>query len=157
MMGQLPRGITGFFEPPTDHAPPLVDIPAFKAVCYRVARRAGGEVVRVEVNTGKVEPNYHVAVLHLPQTRLAVLCNAHYPLLGFTDQADTRYAPLHFTAAPELSSHFYQEVLFTPLAVAYLQTMPYPELLANLSSVEQAQIRSWCPTQVGDIVFNHWD
>ncbi|HEY0739748.1 MAG TPA: hypothetical protein VGD69_32785 [Herpetosiphonaceae bacterium] len=156
-MKQLPPGITGFYRLHHDPPPPSVDEQAWKRACYYVARQTGGTVIRYESSADQVAPNYHAVTLRYPNHTVAVLCNAHYPVLAFTDQGEARFARIHFITMARLARCFTTETSFTPLDVDYLCAYPAPALLDTLNVVEREQIRVWRPEQVGDIIFHHWD
>jgi len=89
--------------------------------------------------------------------KIAVLCNAYYPVLAFTDNTQDRFGSIHFVEAGRLAQSFAKITRFTPLNIQYLQHKPVPFLLEDLDEVEHKQIQYWKPKQVGDIIFNHWD
>jgi hypothetical protein len=156
-MKPLLPGITGFYRPPRDTPPPTVDVQALKRACYHVARQTGGTVMQQESSTAAGTCNYHAATIRYPTHSVAVLCNAHYPLIAFTDQLDARFGRIHFIAAPPLAHSFVIEANFIPLDIDYLCAYPEPALLTELYAVEREQLRPWRPEQVGDVIFNHWD
>jgi hypothetical protein len=149
----LPEGITGFFEGGRDATPPVVDPSSFVGACYAAARAESGRVERFE--PAGVSRNYHRAILRMIHGPIAVLCNAHFPIIAFAEASDD--LPLRFVEAEALASRI-EEVM--PCEIASrpsLEAHPDAESLANLRAAERDQIRYWRPPRLGEIIFNFWD
>jgi hypothetical protein len=155
----LPRGVTGFWS--DGEPPPVTDLRAFRADCHAAARELGGTLLTFEGagEDGHVR-NYARAVFDLPGVGMvALLLNAHYPVVVFAD-ADT------LTGTPPL----FKDVTALAAWFAANTTGRYRVLTAEeagapvtdtacrlLAPAEMAQVRYWRPERIGDILFNHWD
>ena len=149
----LPEGITGFFEAGRDATPPVVDPASFVGACHAAARAESGRVEGFE--PAGVGRNYHRAFLRMRHGAIAVLCNAHFPIIAFAEASDD--LPLRFIEAEALAPRI-EEVMPCEIASrSSLEAHPDAEAVANLNAVEREQIRYWKPRRLGEIIFNFWD
>jgi hypothetical protein len=153
---EVPRGITGVRH--VDDSPlPLCDLAAFRGHCYSAARALNGRVVSVDASVRAVETNFARAVLEVPTGRVAVLLNAHYPVIAFAEPPVDDKASTHFLDAPDLAKAFCDFGVDKVVCVAQLAA-PLPlEQCERLASAEREQIEYWRPQCVGEVVFNFWD
>jgi hypothetical protein len=148
---KLPRGVTGFGEPP----PELVsDIRAFTTVCHEVARTVGGKVESVQPANAGTPTSFHSAMLVLPsQGRVRVLCNAYAPILAFA-HADDSPGTISFIDVPEIAQGWRG---YVALSRAEAEAPSDGDTLSLLADVEVKQAKYWKPHCVGEFVFNFWD
>ncbi len=153
----LPSGITGF-RCRGDEPPRATDFRAFSGHCHEAARRAGGRVVSITApNAGGVCHNFAVGTLALPGGAVAVVLNAHHPVVAFADppaEGDTR---LRFQDSPELAAAFASFGGYRVMSAAELEQPPTAEALRELSEAERKQVAYWEPRRIGDVAFNWWD
>ena len=92
---ELPRGITGFRN--VDDKPlPASDIAAFRKHCYTAARWLAGRVSRIELPSSRTRNNFASGILELPEGPVAVLLNAHFPVIGFAEPLREHEIQLRF-------------------------------------------------------------
>src|SRR6185369_4579517 len=92
---ELPRGITGFRH--VDDPPlPVNDFAAFRGHCHAAARALGGRVRSVKAPVPGVDANFARAVLELPGGSIAILLNAHFPVIAFADPPAENGEPMRF-------------------------------------------------------------
>lgn len=150
----LPKGITGFFKAGREAARPATDPKLFARACHFAARAESGSV---EVfDPAGIARNYHRAIARIGDDLIAILCNAHFPLIAFANVNDGGI--LQFREATALGVRVKEslsscEVVSLPLLNAH----PDAENLANLGAAEREQIQYWRPGRLGDIIFNSWD
>jgi hypothetical protein len=153
---ELPRGITGFRH--VDDPPlPVSDFAAFRGHCYAAARALGGRVRSVEAPVRGVEANFARAVLELPGGTVAILLNAHFPVIAFADPLAENGAPVPFIDAPALADVFRGFGIYDVWTGSQLEAAAIPEACKQLARAELAQAKYWQPRRVGDLVFNFWD
>lgn len=153
---QLARGITGF-RGANDPALPVCDFSAFRGHCYAAARALGGRVLAVEQPGSPAASNFARASILLSAGAVAVLLNAHVPVIAFAEVVEHGEAAVRFTNAPSLAELFRG---FGTYEVAERSEMEEPltaEQCEKLALAEQGQIAYWRPKRVGDVVFNFWD
>ena len=154
---RLPRGITGFWESGED-PPPATDLRAFRGHCHAAAHCVGGRVHSVmEPNPGGVCRNFAVGVLVLTYDAVAVVLNAHYPILAFADPPAEGDVLLQFTDCPELADVFSAFDVYQVVSASEWEQPPTPTALRDLSPAERGQVAYWKPRRIGDVVFNCWD
>ena len=152
----LPRGITGFRH--VDDPPlPVSDFAAFGGHCYAAARALGGRVLSVEAPICEVETNFARAVLELPGGPIAILLNAHFPVVAFADPPAQRGAPVQFADAPTLAEVFQSFGSYEVFSTSDLAMPLAPAACKQLAAAELEQVQYWRPRRVGDVVFNFWD
>ena len=149
----LPAGITGFFEGDSDVTPPVVDPASFVGACHAASRAESGRVERFE--PAGVTRNYHRAILRMRHGAIAILCNAHFPIIAFAEASDD--LPLRFVEAEALASRIEEVMACEVAGRSTLEAHPDVESLANLGAVERKQIKYWRPGRLGEIIFNFWD
>jgi hypothetical protein len=88
---------------------------------------------------------------------VAVLLNAHHPIVAFADPKGATSSCFEFRDVPELADYFRGLGVYTMPAAAELNERPTAEHLRDLSSVELKQVKYWEPQRVGEILFNFWD
>jgi hypothetical protein len=99
----LPCGIAGFRhvnDPPL----PICDFNAFRGHCYAAARTVGGHVASVEAPVPA--RNFAQALVELPTGRIAVLLNAHFPVIAFANTPPDGGQSLRFIDNPALAEAF---------------------------------------------------
>jgi hypothetical protein len=153
---KLPRGVTGFRS--GVRAPPLpaTDVRAFRGHCYAAARAAGGFVLGFE-DPYRHTNNFAAGLLGLGDGPVAVLLNAHFPLVGFAHPPAVGELELRFADAPALVEAFRGFDGYRVLDRAVLEGPLTPDVVADLDKGERAQFTYWRPSRVGDVVFNSWD
>ena len=152
-MDTLPTGVTGFYfyknEPP-----PQMNLKQYKAVCYQIASLTGGLILRfVEAKEQKIR-NYHTAIVKNQEVEYYILCNAHYPLIGFSIQLDN--GSFDFIDVGPVAEDF-TSTGFTILSAFFLNNSPSQGLYRALNTVELKQINYWKPDKIGNIIFNDWN
>lgn len=153
----LPGGIAGFWSR-GDEPLPMTDMRAFRGHCHEAARRAGGRVVSVtHPNPDGLRRNFAVATLTLPAGEVAVVLNAHQPLVAFADPPAGGEMGLRFRDCPVLATAFESFGVYRVASVAELEQPPTPDALAELSAIELEQVAYWEPPRLGDVAFNWWD
>src|SRR5262245_35569545 len=103
----LPGGITGFYGR-GDESLTVTDLPTFCGHCHEAARRAGGRVVSITYPypSGFCQ-NFAAGTLALPGGEVvAVLLNAHHPVVAFADPPGVGEVRLRFRECPELAEVF---------------------------------------------------
>jgi hypothetical protein len=149
---ELSRGITGFRD--IDDSPlPLCDLREFRGHCFAVARDLGGRVCSFE--TPLHRSNFASAVLEFPSGRIAVLLNAHFPVIAFAEPLNED--KLRFLDSPELGAQFRGFNIYTVSTVADLTRPLSKEMCQHLAPAERKQVDYWRPACVGELMFNFWD
>ena len=150
----LPPGITCGARPDGER----VDLTAFKAAAHYAARAAGGTVSRFDLD--RPYTSYAHAVLDLPGSAVAVLCNRAYPAVAFSDEPDGLYLTRSYVDIPKLAAAF-TEASFQPVPLSVSTAAPSTLSLDALSKAERAHVRYWIRygrlSQAGDVIFNDWD
>lgn len=146
----LPEGITGFFGGGRDGMPPIVDPASFVGACHAAARAESGRVERFD--PAGVARNHHRAILLMRHGAIAVLCNAHVPLVAFAEASDD--LPLRFVEAEALASRIEEVMACEIVSRSTLEAHPVADSLANLRAVERGQVQYWRPRRLGEIIFN---
>jgi len=152
-MQPLPKGVTGFNAPDGG-----VPVKRFKAACYAAARQVAGRVHQVRTAYEWVTPNFHEALMTVGYRleMVRVLCNAHYPIIGFaTPAAFEGDAHLKFIDCPELAEALSAE--FSIITRQDACASVAEELVAQLGDAELHEIGYWQPQRIGDVIFNYWD
>ena len=152
-MNPLLRGVTGFYH--DSEMLPTVDIKAFRALCYRLARAIGAQVTELKTDKTSSVHNYDAIPLTFRGESYLVVCNRHKPLLGIVTYFDADDL-IHFGDLPvQLDC-----VDFGPFNLISGETLnkePTEDLYSALSAVELEQIYYWEPDKLGHIIFNQWD
>jgi hypothetical protein len=153
---ELSRGITGFRH--VDDPPlPVSDFAGFRGHCHAAARMLGGRVVSVDAHVWGVETNFARAVLQLRSQTVAVLLNAHYPMIALADPVADGDRQLCFVDAPDVAAVFRTFGIYEVLVSSDLTAPLTTEACRHLASAELEQVEYWKPRRVGDLVFNFWD
>ena len=153
----LPSGITGFHKR-GDVPLAVTDVAAFRAHCHEAARRASGRVVSITgPYTSDHYRNYAVGVLALPAGRIAVLLNAHHPIVTFAEPPGEGEVLLRFRECPVLAEVFGSFGQYQVVPAAQLEQPATSGSLRELTDIEREQLSYWKPKRVGDVVFNWWD
>jgi hypothetical protein len=105
----VPRGATGFWDQGSDPLPET-DPRAFARICYEVARRIGGRVVKI--TPPAVTPNFHLATLARPEHRLALLGHRHLPLLAVAESSADNSGSATFVNDPAVREVWSRPRLF---------------------------------------------
>lgn len=153
----LPGGITGFYD--RDDKPlRFTDSATFRRHCHEAARCVGGCVVSVNTpDTSDVTRNFAIGTLALAGAEVAVLLNAHHPIVAFADPPGEGEDRLRFRDCPKLAEVFGSFGVYQVVPAAELDEALTPDSLAELSEIERQQVVYWEPTRVGDLAFNWWD
>lgn len=152
----LPRGVTGFWGRKTA-PPPDTDVRAFRGHCHEAARLVDGKVVSFTGPYPVVTDNYAVAVLDAAAGAVAVLVNAHHPIVAFADPDGVTRSVFEFRDVPELADYFGGLGAYTVATAAGLNERPTADHLRDLSPVELKRVTDFEPRRVGEIVFHVWD
>jgi hypothetical protein len=153
---ELPRGITGFRH--ADDPPlPVCDFRVFRGHCFAVARDLGGRFRSVEAPYPRGPANFALAVLDLPTGRVAVVLNAHFPVVAFAEPLADGETRLRYVDAPALAERFRGFGMYEVATVAELTHPLTAEACQQLASVEREQVAYWHPGSVGELLFNFWD
>jgi hypothetical protein len=153
---RLARGITGF-RGANDPALPACDFSAFRGHCYAAARVLGGRVLAVEQPGNPPASNFAQTIIQLPTGVVAVLLNAHVPVIAFAEVVGDGEATVRFTSAPRLAEVFRDFGSYEVAERSELEESLTAERCEELARAEQDQIAYWRPKHVGDVVFNFWD
>jgi hypothetical protein len=139
-------------------APPLpeTDVRAFRGHCFAAARAAGGSVLGFEAPYQHTN-NFAAGILLLGDGPVAVLLNAHFPLVGFAHPPAVGELELRFVDAPTLVAAFRGFGGYQVLDWAVLEQRLTPEAVADLGNGERAEFKYWRPSRIGAVVFNSWD
>ncbi len=150
---RLSYGATCFW---THAAGPLpeTDVTAFHRACFAAARQADGRVADRTSTTAT--PNFHTATIICPHGEFAVLCHAHLPLTAFAAPLQDGQTQLTFTDPPAWA-YIFEQATLRVLTLAELTTPVEQVDMTDLAEVEHEQIRSWNPTNAGEVLFNWWD
>jgi hypothetical protein len=151
---RLERGVTGF-RYGEEAELPEISVQRLRGACYEAARSTGGAVEQVVEKT--YPRNFHFAVVVGSADQFAVLCNAVYPWVAFT-QGGTGdvVGPGTFVDPPACATAF-AEMGFIVMSRQLLESPLSAVDTAALGKGDWMQIRSWQPTNVGQTVFNSWD
>ncbi|MBN9524366.1 hypothetical protein J0H58_38605 [bacterium] len=152
----LPCGVTGFCDR-TTAPPPNTDVRAFRGHCYEAARCVRGTVVSFTNPYPGVTDNYAVAVLDTAAGAVAVLLNAHHPIVAFADPKGVTGSSFEFRDVPALADYFGGLGVYTVATAAGLNERPAAAHLRDLSPAELKRVKYFEPRRVGEIVFNFWD
>ena len=125
-----------------------------RAACFPAARAIGATVV--EVKEPGVTPSFFTSTLRLGERDLRVLCSAAYPVVAFAEPFEVETYPIPFTDHQELAAAFkaqgFRCVSVAELSEPLSQIDPSP-----LEAQEMADIKSWQPTNLGEILFNSFE
>jgi hypothetical protein len=149
-------GITGFRD--IDDPPlPSSNFVDFRSHCYSVARVLNCSVVAVEAPILGVACNFVSGTFKFSRDSVAVLLNAHFPVVAFSEPLMAGTTHLRFIDSPKLADAFQNFGLYE---VPDFSELTAPLTLANyddLAADERKQIKYWKPQSVGEVVFNFWD
>ena len=120
-------------------------------------RSLSGRVSQIESPSDTIGQNFVSVVLELPEGRVAVLLNAHYPVVGFAEALGESDQQLRFADIPRLVEVFRNLGVYQVLDASDLEGPATGVDTSHLGPAELEQIRYWKPTRVGDLVFNFWD
>lgn len=153
-MRLLHPGIGGIVDAKDIDDLPSVDFKQFKKACFGAALSADADVI--ESNPFDAGRNYHFSQIKQGGQHFFVLCNAHFPVVAFSD-SDGRNSSWSFCHHPELSSHFEKAGRYTVMSPDELRRKITEEDLASLCKAEREQVKYWNPSTIGELIFNHWD
>ncbi len=88
---------------------------------------------------------------------MAVLLNAHHPVVAFADPPGDGEVRLRFRDCAELAEVFGSFGVYQVVPAAELEQPPTPDALRELSDIEREQVAYWEPRRLGDVAFNWWD
>jgi hypothetical protein len=101
--------------------------------------------------------NFASIVLELPEGPVAVLLNAHLPIMGFAEPPREGEMRLRFVEVPKLAELFRGFGVYRVVEASDLERSADDEESSRLAAAELEQTRYWKPARVGDLVFNFWD
>lgn len=153
----LPCGVTGLSDQKAGTSHSFTDVRAFRGHCYEAVRWVRGKVVSFTEPYPSVTDNYAIAVLDTVAGAVAVLLNAHHPILAFAEPQDVPRSYFEFRDVPELADYFRGLGVYTVPSAAELSERPTADHLRDLSPRELKSVKYWEPRRVGEIVFNFWD
>ena len=154
MVFQLERGVTGFRcgnEPEL----PEISVQRFRVACNKAAKTTGRAVERIAERT--YPRNFHSAAIAGLGDRFAVLCNAMYPWVAFTEGVAGDVIGAGAFVGPPACAATFTEMGFIVMSRQLLESPLSVVDTAALGKGEWMQIRSWQPATVGETVFNSWD
>ena len=137
---ELPRGITGFRNV-SDPILQLNDVSAFNTNCFTAARAVNGKVVTLAARVASTATNFTFALMELSLGQIAVLINAHFPVIAFANPLFENCSRIRFTDVPELAMAFQDFGTYEVLSVAELSATLTPTLAKQLSSAELKQFK----------------
>ena len=153
-MEKLPYGISGFYDP-KQGALPSLSLSQYRRWLFPACRMTGYEMSRVI--EGQYPRSYHIIDIN-PEigNKYSVLCNVHYPFLGFVAFQENHYMPAPFIDLIDLATVLKQYREMTILPAAKLN-----------STVEEGILIQECPNVrrglkafgniYGRIIFNDFD
>jgi hypothetical protein len=155
---ELPRGITGVGHK-DDPTLPDCDLAAFRRHCRAAARALNGRVVDMEAPFRGTVTNFARVVLELPTGRVAVLLNAHFPVVAFAEPPVEGELSMRFIFidAPGLAEVFRNFEIYEVVSVSELAAPLTSERCQRLAAAERKHMEYWRPECVGEVVFNFWD
>jgi hypothetical protein len=151
---KLPRGITGI-RTPKDPPLPQSDFSRFKSDCYEIARSTGARVRAVTFPQGTNSFGY--AILAFDEQSIAVLLNAHYPLIAFPESFVPDQHPNAFVDHAALATAFKTLGAYTVPSRDELESSVSAEACQELSPAELSEVKYWRPRCIGEVIFNFWD
>ena len=154
---QLPRGITGFGDMKSGGPPPTIDVRAFRANLYAVARKLGAQVMVSPKDLPEYPANYIHSLLAIRSSEVRVLLNVYQPYLSFVDGERNIDAEPLFISHPDLEKAFSALGTYKIVDAETLNSVANDDVVALLSKAEQHEYRYWSPCRVGDVIFNGWD
>jgi hypothetical protein len=150
------RGITGFWE--MDDPPlPASDLKTFAEHCYSAARSLKGTIRQVQAPSSQLCSNFAQAILEISGVLIAVLLNAHFPVVAFARPREDGEMQFRFIDAEPLAKVFKGLGCYEVLTSRQANRRLAPEDTLLLGRGEKDQVRYWRPRVIGDIVFNFWD
>lgn len=156
LMIVLPRGITGFGS--YREAPlPVISEQVFRACCHTAAQQSGGEVVSHDSAAQQLARSFSVTTIQLPHQTVAVLVNAHCPMVAMAQPIAEGAQNIEFVDVPTLADAFRYVEGCEVLAASKLAQPVTDEALVELAASELDQVRYWKPTTIGQVIFNFWD
>jgi hypothetical protein len=99
------RGITGFRDV-DDPTLPSTDFKKFGEHCYAAARSLGGKVRMLQPPGAKVNTNFAQAILETRSGAIAILLNAHFPIVAFAEPIEFGEMRVCFVDAAPLAEIF---------------------------------------------------
>jgi hypothetical protein len=151
---KLPQGITGFRkhdDPPL----PTTDFPRFKSDCYTIAMSLNGRIDSFTPPQGVA--NFGYAVITLQNRTIAVLLNAHHPIIAFAQPFAEVDHQIQFLDAPDLAENFRAIGAYIVTDCITLASELTSEASSTLSAAELGEVKYWRPRCIGELVFNYWD
>ncbi|WP_422122546.1 hypothetical protein DHX103_12155 [Planococcus sp. X10-3] len=151
---ELPYGISGFYNS-DEPKPPEMDVVKYKELCYKIAKDLEAE--SPEFVESLYPANFYKAVFQLPEKKICLVMNKHYPFLAFAKTAEAER--IEFIDYPPGNEAMPEG--FTVLPTAELEA-PVPKTMDDLPDLrlnkgELDQIKYWKPETIGQIIFNYWD
>jgi hypothetical protein len=153
---KLPQGVTGFRSGKHALSVQETDLRTFRGHCYSAARALAGTVLGFAAPYS-YSNNFAVGSLDVKPVPVAILLNAHFPLIGFAEPPAIGELALRFVDTPALVEMFRSFGVYQVLDRAALEQPLTPEAVAELAKAELAQFKYWRPKRVGDVIFNCWD
>ena len=152
----LPRGVTGFWRA-SDRPIPLCDLAVFRAACHAAARSLRGRMTGFQSPSSPLLRNFAVGLLELPGREVAVLLNAHHPIVGFAEPDGEAIVNPRFLDEPRLAGVIRSFGPYDVYTSTELERAIEAGDLERLAPAELKQWKYWKPERVGDLIFNYWD
>ncbi len=152
----LPQGIAGF-RGKGDEAIPLSDLGALLSACYEAARKLGGKVMASEKPYSRRTNNFAIVTMEARGESFAIVLNAHYPIVAFTEPFSPLQLKVRFTDNGPIREALELNGGFQILSKADLESKIAPEATSSLAAGEIDKIRYWRPRTIGEVIFNFWD
>ena len=153
-MKVLPQGVTGFRhaeEPPLSE----ISIRSLETACWEAARRLHGSVL--STRPAGIATNFHTFEISLPEQKVSILCNAHFPLIGFAEPIAPGQQVFSFVDVSGLAAVLKSIGGLEVLTAGELKSPLVQESISDLSPAELKQVAYWRPQTVGEVIFNCWD
>ncbi|WP_153537909.1 hypothetical protein [Streptomyces sp. RB17] len=132
-----------------------MDALVFKSVCHAVARSIRGTVD--EVALAGVTPNFHTALIAIPDSKTTVLSHEVLPVVAFAASPPQPGGPLTNFISPPAWADAFELGGFRLLDVEELSMPLAAADTSELAEAELGQVRYWRPSTVGELMFNWWE
>ena len=157
----LPAGVTGFAHRVRKPEWPWTDANAFRERCRAAARALRRKFLGFDEPYSRTTNSFAVATLDAPAGPVAVLLNAHFPIVSFAVAPAVDALEQRFVDAPELLEHFRALGAYEVLDRSEVEAPITDAAVALLSKGERGQLKYWMRNssnfRVGDVIFNNWD
>ena len=117
----------------------------------------GGQVKSITPPYQHVVGNFAVAILDFDAGAVAVVLNAHFPVIAFADPPKEGEISLRFVDSPKLADTFRSFGVYTVVDRTVLLESVNASHWKQLASAEMERLRYFKPRCVGEVIFNCWD